>query len=126
MTGNESFLRQVRAYLGRHGGRRGRDPNRAALERTRVRSYVSAMESALSGVEAHAETMRQLRNDAFVALINLDVAGENGSDYQLQRYAVLAGSYVRGLELAMSGEGAGAQELEQLRVDYEAAESGFS
>lgn len=126
MTRDSSFLRRVRAYLSEFGRDHHHDPDRMVGQRARVKAYVTAMESTLSGVETHAETMRQLRNDASVALINLQVAGDDNLDYQLQRYAVAGGSYVRGLELAMSGEGAGAQELEQLRVEYEAAESGFS
>lgn len=126
MTRDSSFLRRVRAYLSEFGRDHHHDSDRMVGQRARVKAYVTAMESTLSGVETHAETMRQLRNDASVALINLQVAGDDNLDYQLQRYAVAGGSYVRGLELAMSGEGAGAQELEQLRVEYEAAESGFS
>jgi hypothetical protein len=116
MPRNGTLLEHVRALLARN---RGRDDEQRQLRRAYVSAYVTALEKTGAGIEAHAVTLRRLRDDAFMALIHLQNEAERHHDHPGERYAAASLAYIEALEAYIAGEGAGREEIEQLRLDYE-------
>lgn len=124
MSRNKRILDHVREYL---RGRRDTPAPRYRADRSAARlhrklvtvhAYVEALERVLVGQEAHAGTMRGLRDVCQSTLSELDTFAQYEDQADLIDYVSAANAYIGALEADLTGEGAGEAKRDSLRSWY--------